>query len=79
MTYHGILIQCQKCHTKGTILNFHIRADGNVLLECLCVLCGIEFEWEAPMARLIIASNKADEESPKTFDFASMPTAGRSC
>lgn len=77
MDYHAIKIPCPKCQKDGTILNFCIRADGWVALDCVCVLCGSDFNWEASTARLIIAADKCDEQLPRQFNFVDMPCEGR--
>ena len=78
MGYHDVKIPCPVCHRDGTILNFCVHADGGVMLECLCVICGGGFSWETTFARLIIAANELDK-ADKPFDFANMPTQGKPC
>ena len=77
MDYHKVPITCPKCGQRATLLDFCVRADSWVALECLCIMCSASFEWEAPTYALVIAANKVDERHPQETNFADMRCEGR--
>lgn len=68
MTWHKIGLQCPKCKGTFTILTIGVAADGEILVEGLCVSCSIGLEWKFSMAKLICgayASDLAETEQKK--------------
>jgi len=63
MQYHAIRIPCPKCNRFLTPMEVCCRSDGGILLEGICVICGVEFHWESTIAKLVLLADCMDKSS----------------
>jgi hypothetical protein len=60
MKWHRIVLSCPSCSQEPTILAFSTAADGSVLLEMICVRCGIKLAWKSDVVKLITNAFNSD-------------------
>lgn len=65
MLWHKVELSCPKCSQEPTILNLLTSADSEILLDMVCVPCGLQLAWKATSASLICRSLIADQEQEK--------------
>jgi predicted RNA-binding Zn-ribbon protein involved in translation (DUF1610 family) len=78
MQYHAIQIPCPKCGRSIVPMEVCCRADGNLLFESVCVLCGMEFHWETTIVKMVLMAHECDKVS-KSVELADMETKGKPC
>lgn len=74
MTYHGLAASCPKCGRKLYTTEVFGRADGQVLLECVCT-CGECVEIAFSFANILNLCRRADAHEP--FDLDEWQPQGR--
>lgn len=60
--WHRLMLYCPRCDKKATIVDVSSCSDGEVLLEMVCVTCGIFLNWKTTIASLVARAVKADYE-----------------
>jgi septum formation inhibitor-activating ATPase MinD len=53
MHWYALTADCPKCNKEMTILDVAFAADGDIGLNCVCVLCGTEARPVSSMVALI--------------------------
>jgi hypothetical protein len=62
MKWHRVALSCPtpNCGREPTILAFSCAADGSVMLEMICVKCGIKLAWKSDVVKLITIAFNSD-------------------
>ena len=68
MKYHAHKITCPKCKKVCSTIEVSFRADYKVYIEARCFHCGVDYESECTIYRLIEALKRM-ELDPYSPDF----------
>ena len=60
MKWHKLLLVCEKCGKNLAITSIYTAADGELMVEVICVHCGTLLKWTTSGAKLILKSVMAD-------------------
>ena len=53
MKWHKLTLECPQCKNEPTLLHFSVAADGEVLLEMICVKCATRLAWKSDIVNLV--------------------------
>jgi hypothetical protein len=62
MKWHALYLCCPRCSNKATILDVSSSADGAILIEMICIYCGIFLNYNTTGAKLVARATTADIE-----------------
>ena len=60
MKWHAVRLACQKCKGDVAIVEVSFAADGSILLDLICVKCGIELGWKSNFAECVRKAYQTD-------------------
>jgi hypothetical protein len=58
--FHKLVYYCPDCEQSVTILNFHARSDGVLMIEGICAPCGSQLEVETSLQLIIVTCLELD-------------------
>ena len=60
--WHRVSPLCPQCSKEPAIMSFSMASDGSVLLEMVCMFCGVKLAWKSDVVRLICGAFNADRD-----------------
>ncbi len=66
--WHNVPVFCPKCSKSAWILKIKFMANGDILVEALCVPCGEEVEMNSNIQKIMAACVELDILRPMEDD-----------
>jgi hypothetical protein len=60
MLWHKVSITCSKCGDEPTITCLSASGDGEIMLDLICVKCGIQLRWVSNVTKMMANAIYAD-------------------